>query len=600
MNSGQLFHKETQALIYGRQVQAAQRMLDFDFVCGREKPSVAAFVEPGKKSFEKLFFGTKEILVPVYETIEVAAKAQPKANVLINFASMRSAYESSKEVIAVKSIRTIVIIAEGVPERRTRELIVLAEKAGKVIIGPATVGGIRAGAFRIGNTGGTIESMIEAKLQRPGSVGFVAKSGGMSNEMYNVIAKNSDGIVEGISIGGDRFAGSTLISHLERFEKDAAIKFYAVLGELGGDEEYAIVEALEKKKIKKPLVIWVAGTCAKVFATEVQFGHAGAMASGERETADAKNAALRKAGAIVPKSFDDFGEVIGKVYRDLKKKGVIKDIIEVEPAVLTKVRRATNFLCSISDDRGDDAKYGSYTISEIIERKMSLGEVISILWFKKKLPIYATDFLEMVLKIVADHGPAVSGAHNAIVAARADKDLVSSLVSGLLTIGPRFGGAIDGAAYYFSDAFSRALSAADFVKEMKAKNINIPGIGHRVKSVRNPDRRVILLKVYAKKFFKETLLLDYVLEVEKITTSKKENLILNVDGTIAALFIDMMRSCGVFNKEEMDEVIKNGALNGLFVLGRSIGIIGHILDQKRFNQGLYRHPTDDILYLEGT
>lgn len=61
------------------------------------------------------------------------------------------------------------------------------------------------------------------------------------------------------------------------------------------------------------------------------------------------------------------------------------------------------------------------------------------------LPNYACKFIEMVLMLTADHGPAVSGAHNTIVTARAGKDMISSLVSGLLTIGDRFGGALDGA-----------------------------------------------------------------------------------------------------------------------------------------------------------
>ncbi len=71
---------------------------------------------------------------------------------------------------------------------------------------------------------------------------------------------------------------------------------------------------------------------------------------------------------------------------------------------------------------------------------------MSLLWFKRKLPKYATKFVEMCIMLCADHGPCVSGAHNAIVTSRAGKDIVSCLVSGLLTIGPRFGGAIDDAA----------------------------------------------------------------------------------------------------------------------------------------------------------
>jgi ATP citrate (pro-S)-lyase len=82
-----------------------------------------------------------------------------------------------------------------------------------------------------------------------------------------------------------------------------------------------------------------------------------------------------------------------------------------------------------------------------------------------------------------------------------------------------------------------------------------------------------------------------------VTTKKKANLILNVDGCIAACFVDMLRSCGAFTMEEAAELVQNGCLNGMFVLGRSIGFIGHHLDQKRLKQGLYRHPWDDISYL---
>ena len=62
-------------------------------------------------------------------------------------------------------------------------------------------------------------------------------------------------------------------------------------------------------------------------------------------------------------------------------------------------------------------------------------------------------------------------------------------------------------------------------------------------------------------------------------------------------FVDLLRHCGAFNAEEANEFLNNGFLNGLFVLGRSIGFIGHYLDQKRLQEGLYRHPTDDIFYL---
>jgi ATP citrate (pro-S)-lyase len=581
-------------------------MLDFDYAAGRQTPSVAAIVNPtGGDSFSKVFFGRSEILIPVYKTIEKAAKMHPNVDVLVNFASFRSAATSTEEALAIPQIRTIVIIAEGVPERRMKLLTAKSSALNKVIIGPATVGGVKAGCFKIGNAGGTIENIIESKLHRPGSVGFVSKSGGLSNEAYNIIARNTDGLYEGIAIGGDTYPGSTLLDHLLRFEQIPEIKMLVCLGEVGGRGEYEIAEALRTKRITKPLVIWVTGTCSKAFKTEVQFGHAGAKAGCDEETADAKNAALRAAGAIVPNSYDDYDQKIKETYEALVKQGVIKPKpeppvprIPIDYAKVLKdgvIRKPTNFICTISDDRGEELLYGKMPISEIFKRDIGIGGVLSILWFKRQFPAYAAKFIEMAIMVTADHGPAVSGAHNTIVAARAGKDLISSVASGMLTIGPRFGGAIDGAAQQFSDANDRGLSPHQFVDEMKRKCENIQGIGHLIKSVHNPDMRVTIMKDYAKKNFKATPLLDFALEVEKITTAKKDNLILNVDGCIGICFVDMLRN--EMPKAEADNYIKMGALNGLFVLGRTIGLTGHFLDQKRLKQPLYRHPWDDITYM---
>ena len=106
------------------------------------------------------------------------------------------------------------------------------------------------------------------------------------------------------------------------------------------------------------------------------------------------------------------------------------------------------------------------------------------------------------------------------------------LVSGLLTIGPRFGGAINDAARYFKGAVESGMTPWEFVTDMKSKNTNISGIGHRIKSVQNPDKRVEILKNYVYEHFSSTRFLDYALQVEAITTAKKNNLILNVDGCI--------------------------------------------------------------------
>lgn len=138
-------------------------------------------------------------------------------------------------------IHTIAIIAEGIPEAHTRKIIKKANEKGVTIIGPATVsltsfllrllrvsqfvcfcfclskpanlcifvfsqvGGIKPGCFKIGNTGGMLDNILASKLYRPGSVAYVSRSGGMSNELNNIISRTTDGVFEGVAIGGDRY-----------------------------------------------------------------------------------------------------------------------------------------------------------------------------------------------------------------------------------------------------------------------------------------------------------------------------------------------------------------------------------------------------------
>ncbi len=593
-----LFTKDTQAIFWNNNKTAIQRMLDYDYVIKRDTPSVAAIVAPtSSNKFEKFFWGGDEIMIPVYKSTADAKAAQPQADVLLNFASFRTAYNVTMEALEIGGFKTIMITAEGIPERLARKMNATAREAGVTIIGPATVGAISPGAFKIANIGGTIENIINSKLHRAGSCGLVTRSGGLFNELSNIIAINADGIAEGVAIGGDRFVGSVFIDHLLRMQDNPDVKYMILLGEVGGTEEYKVIEAVKSGKITKPIIAWCIGTIAKHYSSGVQFGHAGASANDDRETAEAKNNAMREAGIHVPKTFNDLPEMINAVYEELHAKGVIEDIKEPEINKIPSYRRPKQFICTISDDRGEEATYAGFPISSVAlpETGKTIGDVISLLWFKKQYPRWAVDFIETVIKTVADHGPAVSGAHNAKVTARAGKSVVESLVTGLLTIGPRFGGAIDGAAKYFKYANDNNLTPAEFLNYMKKQGIPIPGIGHRIKSLKNPDLRVKGLMDFAAKNFPSTPLLDYAKTVEQLTTSKKENLILNVDGTIGILMVDMWRALG-YSEEEIDEFIESGTLNAFFILGRTIGFIGHVLDEKRLAMPMYRTPWDDILY----
>ena len=151
------FDEDTRSFVYGLQPRAIQGMLDFDYSCKRARPSVAAMIYPfGGHHIQKFYWGTRETLLPVYTSLEEAVKKHPDVDVVVNFASSRSVYSSTMECLGYESIRAIALIAEGVPERQAREILWKAQAKGVLIIGPATVGGIKPGCFRIGNSGGYV------------------------------------------------------------------------------------------------------------------------------------------------------------------------------------------------------------------------------------------------------------------------------------------------------------------------------------------------------------------------------------------------------------------------------------------------------------
>ena len=115
-----------------------------------------------------------------------------------------------------------------------------------------------------------------------------------------------------------------------------------------------------------------------------------------------------------------------------------------------------------------------------------------------------------------------------------------------------------------------------------------------MKSKFSPDRRCEILANLAKTFPTSTYL-SFAKEVENLTLEKKANLILNVDGYIAAMLLDIFEDMEM-SYEEKKSYIDSGICNALFLFARSIGFIGHALDQKRLNEGLYRADWDNIFY----
>ncbi len=594
-----MFSKNTFSIVYGLQLKAIQNMLDFDYLCWRD-PSVLAILNPQstKNGNHKIFFGDKELFIPSYSTFRsIPADIQKKVDTMVNFASHRSAFKATIDAMETGIFKNIVIIAEWIPERETREIIARNKEKNLNIIWPATVGWMKAGAFRAGNTGWSIKNIVDSRLYQSGSVGVVSKSGWMSNELRRMSYDRADWSSVSIALWWDRYNAMEFKDVFKLYQEDDEIEMIVMLGEVWWVSELEIAEMIRTWEITKPVVAWCIWTIDDQISGEVQFGHAGAKSNALEETANYKNKTLREAGAIVPENYMDFWDKIEATFKKIvgsfpEKETISHDII-LEKVKKIQSRSKTRFTSTISDERGEELHYNKKAISEYTS-KWSFANVIGNLWLKRDLPAYAEDFINTVLILLADHGPAVSGATNAIVTARAGNDLKSSLIAGLTTIGPRFWGAIDWAGKCFSAAVESGVEPRQFVSDMKKKWKYIPGIGHKVKSKFNPDKRCEIMLELAESFPNRTHL-DFALEVESITLEKRSNLILNVDGMIAAMLLDIMSDIGM-SYEEIQEYIEAGIFNGLFILARTTGFIWHIIDQKRLGEGLYRTPWDDIMY----
>ncbi|KAG1860963.1 hypothetical protein F4604DRAFT_1684234 [Suillus subluteus] len=165
------------------------------------------------------------------------------------------------------------------------------------------------------------------------------------------------------------------------------------------------------------------------------------MANSDNETADAKSRVMHEAGFVVPSTFEELPAALKSTYEALVTQGVVVPAKEVEPPELGLIRNPAAFISTIVDKTCSNTIWTC--VSLMSSEKIFVLDVSPPLWFKRHLSPWATKFIKMVLMLTAYHCPAISGAMNTIVATRASRDLISSLASGLLTIGSRFSGALD-------------------------------------------------------------------------------------------------------------------------------------------------------------
>jgi ATP citrate (pro-S)-lyase len=578
---------EPKIIALGSYPPILQSIIDFDYLSGKKSPSLVGILASGRKS-ERYFWGKKEIIIPVFQNISDFKK---DVNLFLNLTSGRRVLESTLQVFDYfPNIFGGVIFAENVPEKDAISLIQKSRKYKKFIIGPASVGILIPQKLKLGPIGGvTPTQQIKARLFETGKVAVFSSSGGMVNEIINILAQKRKGISFALSFGAERFP---ILSPKEAFlaaESDKNTSFIVYFGELGGYDEYEVAELLQKKLVKKPVICYIAGFISEMFKTPPQFGHAKAIAKRKKESAREKMKALKKAGAKVANNFSEFLKEIEKIestiinrQEDLSKIG--EEIEKRKPAL---------FISSISEEEEGEVKIlGKDLVS--FAKNHTFAEILVSLFLGREIKSkILSKFVDFILKLLVDHGPGVSGAVNTIIASRAGKDLVSSLVSGLLTIGPRFGGAINEAAKNWLSAIEKNINPFDFVEEFALKKYYIAGIGHRKYRIDLPDPRVKEILSFAS-YLKEKRFTQFALAVEKITTSKKGNLILNVDGAIAAVLLDILYEKEKISLKELKELTEIEFFNAFFVLSRSVGLIAHFLDQKRIDEGLFRLTPDLI------
>jgi len=565
-----------------------QAVLDFDVLCGRDSPSIVGIVAGGKR-FEKFFWGNKEVLIPCFKTLSDAKEALGEVDWLLNITSARRAYQVTCDFFEMfPDAYGAHIFAEDIPEIQAIDLYNhLSVKKDKTIIGPAGVGLIVPGSLKLGVVGGVDWRQLQDNhLNQAGSVAVLSASGGMINELITMVASSQNLLSFALCFGGDRFPATTPKDAFLAAEYDPQTSSIVYYGELGGEDEYEVVDLIKKGKLTKPIVAYISGVIGESFEAPVQFGHAKALANSQDETATAKRRALKGVGVKVAESIKELKQLITVLPKD--------NVAEGEDDFTG--RSESLFTSTVSSESPDGYRFIGKSLQEWSREGDIAAQITAALLGRTPKSETTVDFIRTVFLLSVDHGPQVSGALNTIITARAGKGVVDSLAAGLLTVGPRFGGAVSDAAREWFDGVQQEAVPSEFVETRARAKKLIGGIGHKKYRLDLPDPRTAILATYAERLSLH-LYYDFAKCIEDITTQKKGNLILNVDGHIAALMLDILTHEEQISVDELDRLIDADFFNTLFVIPRTVGFIAHYLDQKRLDEGLFRLPDDDVLLM---
>lgn len=584
---------EPNILVIGSYSAITQSIMDFDFIAGKKVPSVKGIIKANKKG-ERFFYGENEILIPYFQNLkETGEDFNKNINFFLNVASARRVLFTSQ--ITINTLPNLIagtIFAEETPERHSLKLYQDAEENNTVLIGPSSVGLLVPGKLKLGAIGGVeIKQMLNPVLYEKGNIAAFSASGGMTNELLNIFAGLNKRVSFALSFGGDRFPITTPKDAFLAAEKDPETTHIVYFGELGGFDEYDLSDMIKKGQIKKPVIAYVAGTIADLFPTSPQFGHAKAMAKNPEESATEKLKILKMAGAKTANTFTEFVKLIEAIPNSERQ---TVDLQHIENLVK---RKKTIFTSSIAQETESSVNLLGEDILKLAQNHSFAYIATSLILGRKIKSKELEEFVDLVMRLLVDNGPSVSGAINTIIASRAGKDMISSLCSGLLTIGDRFGGAVNEAAENWIRGVESGKTPKEFVEEFALKSKVIEGIGHKKYRTDNPDPRFFELMKWTKKLrYKKYL--NFALEVEKITSSKKSNLILNVDGRMSAILLDILTEKENYTVRDLKILTEAETFNSFFIIPRTVGFIAHFLDQKRLDEGLFRMPREEVSFIK--
>ena len=244
-------------------------------------------VTPGKG-------GTTHLGLPVFNTVLEAVK-NTGADASVIYVPAPFCKDSILEA-ANAGIHLIVCITEGIPTLDMLICKVRCDELGVTLIGPNCPGVITPGECKIG--------IMPGSIHLPGKVGIVSRSGTLTYEAVKQTTDYGFGQSTCVGIGGDPIPGASFIDILSLFERDSATEAIVMIGEIGGTAEEEAA-AYIKEHVSKPIVSYIAGVTAPAGK---RMGHAGAIISGGKGTADEKFIALEDAGVKTVRSLADIGK----------------------------------------------------------------------------------------------------------------------------------------------------------------------------------------------------------------------------------------------------------------------------------------------------